>query len=164
MNARNSSSLKVKDFSFMKVLPNNENLEDIMLFTGLNPQNLEQEKICHLGGSPYMIGKNELTDEYDNAYVIRWCDGRSELVHSWRFKEYFEDAAAKEIIYPKLMPKSLIAWIVGVERYHQVNKLLSLSYDASIDEIKSAYEEDRYTLIGIGEELMEQAKANVDFG
>ncbi|MEZ8198492.1 hypothetical protein [Vibrio splendidus] len=45
----------------------------------------------------------------------------------------------------------------NIEQYHPVGNLAVLPYDASLREIKEAFESDRETLIGIGEALKEAA-------
>jgi hypothetical protein len=59
---------------------------------------------------------------------------------------------------PKLTPTEIKEWVRQIEKYHPVGHLAVLPFDASLPEIKEAYESDRDTLIGIGEALMEAAR------
>lgn len=164
MNSRKSNSLVVKDFSFIKVQAHDANVDELMLFSGLPPEDLEQEKIYHFGGSPYMIGSRELVEQYEGGCVIKWGDsGECQLFSESELGRFliFNDGK-KKTTYPKLMSKEMISWIANVEQYHEVNSLKELHFDATVEQIEEAYSNDRYTLIGIGEALLDAAKFDVE--
>lgn len=59
---------------------------------------------------------------------------------------------------PKNTPKQVISWVKKVEGFYLTQELRQLSYDATLNEIKAAYDSDRSKLIGIGEGLYEAAR------
>ena len=52
---------------------------------------------------------------------------------------------------PKKTPKQVISWVEKVEGFYLTQELRQLNYNATLQEIKAAYDSDRSTLIGIGE-------------
>ncbi len=63
-----------------------------------------------------------------------------------------------KLILPKNTPKQVISWVKKVEGFYLTQELRQLDYNATLHEIKAAYDSDRSTLMGIGEELHEAAK------
>lgn len=59
---------------------------------------------------------------------------------------------------PKLTPVEIIEWVTSVEEIYSVNSLRTLPKDASLEQIEAAFNSDRSTLMGIGEDLMEKAR------
>ncbi|MGR5366965.1 hypothetical protein [Photobacterium damselae] len=90
MLGQKSNSLSVKNFTFIKILPANENLDDVLLFAGVDASEVEQEKIFHLGGSPFTVGGIELMEEFDNGYVIKNADNSCCLITETQFSFFFE--------------------------------------------------------------------------
>lgn len=66
--------------------------------------------------------------------------------------------ANKIVGLPKLTPPEIIEWVNSVEKYHSVGLLRALPNNASINQIKEAFDADRNTLTGIGEDLKEAAR------
>lgn len=64
----------------------------------------------------------------------------------------------KDLRLPKNTPKQVLIWAKKVEGFYLTQELRQLDYNAALHEIKAAYDSDRSTLMGIGEELYEAAK------
>lgn len=73
--------------------------------------------------------------------------------------EYTGVKMAKEL--PKLTPPSIVDWVNKMENYHHVAQLGDLPYDASLSDIKDAYDSERNTLQGIGEAIEMLAHTNL---
>ncbi|NRA73068.1 MAG: hypothetical protein HRU24_18905 [Gammaproteobacteria bacterium] len=63
-------------------------------------------------------------------------------------------------ILPKKTPQNVIDWVNRIELHISVNCLALLSEDSTLEQIKEAFEADRNTLIGIGEDIYENARWN----
>ncbi|PSV00631.1 hypothetical protein [Photobacterium kishitanii] len=159
----NSTEFEVKDFASMKIQALDANIEEIMLFVGVNREDLEQEKIYHFGGDSFQISGNEVLLHVGD-YVVKWKTGNCVIVSSFIFETFFKIKKTKKKEYPTLMPEEVVSWIESVEQFHSVNSLGSLSIDATIEEITEAFETDRYTLIGIGQSLIDAANHDAMIG
>lgn len=61
---------------------------------------------------------------------------------------------------PKKTPQVVREWVRNVEQYHPVGALATLGDNASLQEIREAYEADKATITGIGEALLTAAQWN----
>lgn len=57
----------------------------------------------------------------------------------------------------KNMPEEIKKWIFDMEKIYPVSALRSIPIKASLEEIKQAWRSDAYTLVGIGEEIINLA-------
>lgn len=86
---KSSSLLAITDFTYIQVLPDEENISDIIKFGGVPEHGIEQELIFHNEGSPYMIENKEIVD-IDNSYILRFPDINGIKQFHFMSKEYFE--------------------------------------------------------------------------
>lgn len=61
-------------------------------------------------------------------------------------------------ILPVKTPKEIVDWVRKIEAHLSVNCLAQLPKNATLKEIKEAFDTDRSTLIGIGEDIYENAR------
>jgi len=61
-------------------------------------------------------------------------------------------------ILPLKTPKEIVEWVSKIETHIPVNCLAHLPKNATLKQIQEAFETDRDTLIGIGENIYENAR------